>query len=293
VVLTNNGTTTLNPTSVSITGPSASHYSATTTGCANLATLATCAVNLTFSATALGTYNATLTVTDTALSVSQTLQLTVVVGYSQVVATPSYASFPPDQVVGTVSAPQTLTIADQNGNPLDHPITATFPAGSPFTLPSGSSCPASATEVCTLTFGFAPQSGGGFSQNLTITDLTSGYTTAVSVYGSAVYPPVVGLSTSAVSFSPLTVGSSSTAMSVTVTDTGLGPLLISGISITGADKSSFSQNNNCGNMTAGGYCTINVSFDPQAQGPLGATLQIVSNAPSSPDLVSLSGTGQP
>jgi len=188
VMVTNNGTTTINPTSVSVTGPSAANFTTSSNGCAGLAPLATCQVFVTFSAMAIGPYSATLVVTDSSLGLTVTTPLNVIVGYSNVMAAPAALDLN-DEAVGSVSATKTVTVTDQDGNPLGHPVSATFPAGTQFTLPGGSTCPASTTEVCTLSVAFAPQSARTFQDNMVITDLTSGKTTTVQANGQGVTGP--------------------------------------------------------------------------------------------------------
>ena len=54
----------------------------------------------------------------------------------------------------------------------------------------------------------------------------------------------------------------------------------------------FSSTNNCGAVLASSAsCTINLSFSPTAAGSASGTLTVLSDAPTSPDHVSLSGTG--
>jgi len=180
VVVANSGTTTVNPTLVGITGPAAANFSAATSGCSGLASLATCTVNITFNATAVGTYAATLAVTDTSLGVTNTTPLNVNVGYS-ILRDGNYSLLQPISLgapAGTTSPGYTATIVDQNGNPLGHPVSATFSPQSMFSLSGGSACPASTSQVCTLTVVFTVPTGyvaGQTSQDtLVVTDLTSG-----------------------------------------------------------------------------------------------------------------------
>jgi hypothetical protein len=84
----------------------------------------------------------------------------------------------------------------------------------------------------------------------------------------------------------------STAQTVTLTNTGTTTLSITGFAVTGANSSDFVQNNNCGSsVAAGANCTIVVLFTPSAIGARTAALSISDNASGSPQTVSLSGTG--
>jgi len=70
-------------------------------------------------------------------------------------------------------------------------------------------------------------------------------------------------------------------------------LTINGISITGANAPDFAQTNNCGTALAGGAtCTISVTFKPTASGPRKGALTISDLDPTSPQQVSLAGTGK-
>jgi hypothetical protein len=292
VPVNNRGATVLSPNIVTLSGPAASNFSVTTAGCTGLAILSSCNVVLGFSATAPGYYLATVTVEDSVSTITHSAPLGVVVEYGSVVRVTGATHPLPDQLIGTVSSGTTITIADQNQSPLGHPVSVTFPPGGPFLLPNGNTCPANATQVCTLAVAFAPQTAGVFSQQLTATDLTTGYTNSLTVSGTGIYPPALSLSTNTVSFLPHNVGTMSTPMTVTVNSTGAGPLTVSSVVITGDASGSFSQSNNCGTVAAGNSCTVNITFDPTVSGPLGATVQIVSNAASSPDMIDVSGTGQ-
>jgi hypothetical protein len=89
------------------------------------------------------------------------------------------------------------------------------------------------------------------------------------------------------------VGSTSTVQSVTITNCGTAALLItSSPTITAGNTSAFSiQANTCSNVPPGGNCTVGVVFVPTNGGPQSATLSIIDNAASSPQSITLSGSG--
>jgi N-acetylneuraminic acid mutarotase len=93
------------------------------------------------------------------------------------------------------------------------------------------------------------------------------------------------------SFTTQAVGATSPSQTVTITNSGAGPISISGVAITGASASSFAQTNTCGSplLAGGGSCNVSVTFTPTASGPLSAQLTFSANA-SSP-AVALTGTG--
>ena len=98
----------------------------------------------------------------------------------------------------------------------------------------------------------------------------------------------VMLSSNSVSFGNVAVGDSG-SRSFTLTNSGPAPLTITSI----GTAAPFSSTNNCGAVLASSAsCTINLSFSPTAAGSASGTLSVLSNAPTSPDHVSLSGTGR-
>ncbi len=106
--------------------------------------------------------------------------------------------------------------------------------------------------------------------------------------------PIVSLSTASLSFGQLALNSTSAAQSVTLTNTGNALLSISSLSLGGTSFTDFAQTNNCASsVTAGANCSISVTFTPTGAGSRSASLFISDNAGSSPQTVSLTGTGVP
>jgi hypothetical protein len=105
--------------------------------------------------------------------------------------------------------------------------------------------------------------------------------------------PVAGTSFSPVSltFPPQTVGSTSAATPVTLTNSGAVSLTVTGITLGGADAGEFSQTNNCTTVQPLATCTINVTFTPTAAGTATANLIVSDNAGSGSQTVVVSGTG--
>lgn len=103
--------------------------------------------------------------------------------------------------------------------------------------------------------------------------------------------PVVNLSRTTVNFSDQRVGTASNAQTVLLTNSGTAGLKI--LKITGT-VINFSQTNDCpSSLAAGSSCAINVTFKPVAAGSAAGQLTIASDASSSPNTVSLSGSGIP
>jgi hypothetical protein len=106
--------------------------------------------------------------------------------------------------------------------------------------------------------------------------------------------PQPSFSPTSATFASQVVGTSSSPQSVTLTNTnnGTGPLLISSIAIAGANSGDFSQTNNCpASLAVGANCQISITFTPIATGVRDASLAVTDNAPGSPQSIPLSGTG--
>jgi sugar lactone lactonase YvrE len=122
-------------------------------------------------------------------------------------------------------------------------------------------------------------------------------TGATFPFGVAVDSPP-GLSPAGLGFgsagSPLPQGTVSAPQSVTITNTGALPLVISGFSIGGADPGDFFVSNDTCHapLPSNVSCTVQARFTPQAQGDRSAIFSVESNeAPPTP--VALSGTAGP
>jgi hypothetical protein len=104
--------------------------------------------------------------------------------------------------------------------------------------------------------------------------------------------PVDGLSPTSLAFGNQSVGTPSTAQTLTLSNTGNATLSITSLALTGTNASDFAQTNTCGSsVAANAHCTISVTFTPSASGSRTASVSITDNASGSPQTVSLSGTG--
>ena len=116
---------------------------------------------------------------------------------------------------------------------------------------------------------------------------------ATKISGASFPTVTVAPASQSLVFANQAVGFSSAAtQTVTLTSTGVVPVAINNIAISG----DFSQANNCGTgLTAAGgnqtSCTITVTFTPSAVGTRSGTLTISDDATSSPQTVGLQGNG--
>jgi len=104
--------------------------------------------------------------------------------------------------------------------------------------------------------------------------------------------PAVNLSASTLTFGTRSVGTISQAQSVTLTNQGSAPLMLSSISVSGTNSTDFFETNNCPSiLNSSANCTLTLRFRPTNKGFLSASLSISDNAPGSPQTVTLTGTG--
>jgi hypothetical protein len=90
----------------------------------------------------------------------------------------------------------------------------------------------------------------------------------------------------------VTVGTTTAAKVVTLTNVGTVALSITAIAIAGTDPGDYAQTHTCGSsLAAGASCTISVTFKPTVKGARPAALSVTDNASGSPQKVTLSGTG--
>jgi hypothetical protein len=102
----------------------------------------------------------------------------------------------------------------------------------------------------------------------------------------------VSVSPTSLAFGNQSLGTPSTAQTVTLSNTGNAALSITSLSLACTNASDFAQSNTCGSSLAGGgNCAIVVWFTPSVAGPEAASLSISDNASGNLQTVSFSGTG--
>ena len=101
-------------------------------------------------------------------------------------------------------------------------------------------------------------------------------------------PGAAVLSNTRLSFGDESLGASSAAQAVTLTNTASGTLNITGVNASG----DFRETDNCAAPLApGASCSINIYFLPTAVGPRSGNITIADNAAGSPQSIALSGVG--
>jgi sugar lactone lactonase YvrE len=204
--------------------------------------------------------------------------------------------------VGSTSEPQAVTIQNIGNQPLNA-LSPGISINANFEQEAGSGTPADCTSAfaltpgasCNLSISFAPQAIGTLQGAATFTDNALNAPDAMqamNLSGTATgTAPQAGLSINILAFGSQTVGSTSAAQTVVLSNSGQTALSIASIAVSG----NFAETNNCGtSLAAGTSCQISVTFMPQSTGAVGGMLTITDNAnnqAASVQTVSLTGTG--
>jgi len=295
VTLSNTSTNAIPLTSIT-TGNS--DFAVTTDTCAGAVpakvgtTNGTCSLTVTLTPTSIGPRTGTLTAFSGdagAPSVSLSGTGTYVLAAS--VSAVEFGNVP----VASASLARTVTLTNANGIAI--PLTSVAPDNGEFAIAAntcGGSVPArsgTTNGTCSLTLKLTPAAIGGRAATLTIVNGATN-TPVISLSGTGTL--LLAASVSAVDFGYVTVGTASTARTVTLTN-------VNGIAIPLASVATGNLEfaitaNTCGTAvpakagTTNGSCTLTLKLTPVAAGTRTATLTIVSGA-TNPLAVSLAGTG--
>jgi hypothetical protein len=273
-----------------------------------LAAGASCSIGVVFSPKAIGTFHAQITITDNSGGVSNAAQVVSLTGTATTVAplasvTPAAIAFG-DIVAGTAGGAQQVAVASTGSAPLSmtgFAISGVNAADFAIVSSGANQCPTSGGTLavgasCMISVRFSPPASdpaGAKIAILSVSDNVTGSPQTVALSGSATGLPTIQISPSSLSFAPQSVGIPSAAQTITVLNSGAGPLSINGISVTGTNAADFSETNNCPpSLAPGASCTVGVFFLPslQAAASRAAVLDIADNATGSPQAVPLAGS---
>jgi hypothetical protein len=291
VTLTNTGTGVLTISGISFGGTNPTDFTQTNNCGTSVAPSANCAINVVFTPGANGSRSAKLLVADNAAGSPQSVALSGT-GISPIVTLSTTSIYFGIVLDFSTSSAKSVTMRNSGNTTLQ--ITSISIGGTnaaDFRISSnGCGTTLAAGSTCTVSVGFTPQAAGARTATLNFVDDAANSPQSVSLRGTGT---MVKVSPTSLTFVSRTVGTTSGAKNVGITNVGPGTLTISGITITGTNSGDFSQTNNCGaTLAVNGGCTIAVRFTPSAIGTRTATLRVDDSDPTSPELVSLKGTGQ-
>jgi hypothetical protein len=148
---------------------------------------------------------------------------------------------------------------------------------------------------CGIQVTFKPSGSGDHSGVLTVNDDSPGNPHTVALTGAGTLgSPTVKMTPGTLAFSEQPLGGSSQPQTITVTNVGTEPLVISNIEVEGDFV--IMPNSTCetlsGNLDPQASCNINVTFTPLQPGTRQGHVVITDNADDSPQQAPLTGTGK-
>jgi hypothetical protein len=170
-----------------------------------------------------------------------------------------------------------ITVSSANSSGAGYSLSGiTFPV----TVPAGQSVPFTVT--------FAPQAAGASTGSVSFVSNAPNSPDVEALSGTGLAPTQLGISPTSMSFGTVTLGTSQSQT---------GTLTASGSSVTISSSSSTGAGYTLSGITlpvtvpAGQSVPFTVTFAPQAAGASTGSVSFVSNAPNSPDVEALCGTG--
>ncbi len=211
-------------------------------------------------------------------------------------------------------APTALTFSSTaNVTTPSQPITVSNTGGAPLRITSialgganvarfglAHNCPIGGTGLaagssCTVNVTFTPNTNPATRTALVRVSVAAPAVTGTVALTGTTLLPIANLSTTTLAFGNVPINTTSQPQTVTLQNTGAVPLLITSITLGGANPARFAQTNNCPiggtGLAAGGSCTVTVTFTPNRRVARSATLDIRDNATPTRQTVTLSGTG--
>lgn len=202
----------------------------------------------------------------------------------------------PSTDVGIPSGIQTATIESAGDEPLNlGPISISGTNASDFSISNSSTCPISGGTVqpgvtCTIALAFDPTASGNRSAQMAIPNNSVQPVVIMALQGNGNASPAASFSATNLIFGNQGVGSTSAPQTITLTNVGDLPLIISPIQSSGPD---FPETNNCpASLAAGANCVFTITFTPIETGERFGEINIYDNSPlSNFQSITLEGMG--
>jgi len=193
----------------------------------------------------------------------------------------------------TVGQPVTLTATVKDGNgPVGQGSVSFADNGKSL----GAAVDVSAAGVATFAASSLPVGANSIVASYAgdTTDAASSSAASVITVNSL---PSIAFTPTSLTFPIQNAGTSSSSLSLVLTNNGSVNLALGAISISGQNSSDFKETNNCptGNLAPGATCTVQVVYAPSltASGAESASLQVADNAAGNPQQIPLNGTAKP
>jgi hypothetical protein len=267
-------------------------FSETNTCGKSVAAGAQCSISISFSPTHVETYTGNLTITDSDGTSPQIITLTGTgTGSPKVEMSVHSISFG-GVVYETPSSDHTVTFTNTGSAPLTiSTVKFTGSNASDFTS-SNCSKPIPVNGTCTLKVVLTPTIVGAATAALDLEDNASDSPQTLNLNGNGL--TAIKVSPNSMNFGTVSVGDTGSTKTVTIANLSTASLRVSKLELAGANPSDFAlSQNTCGTSLQGSKsCSISITFAPKATGSLAAKLTIDDGDPTSPQNVTLIGTGR-
>jgi len=300
--LSNTGNAALVLSSLAISGTHAADFRlAPTTTCATSASVAagsSCVVDVVFKPGNTGARSASVSIAHNAAGGSSAVALN---GTGTLTAEPGIALDATEldvgsQPVAATSAARTVTLTNTGGAALAlSGLTVTGTDAGDFVL--GGTCTAGSSvasrATCTVTVALRPATLGAKTGTLSIASNAPGSPATLSLRGTAVRTPapLVNLSQAAIGFGTVTLGTTSVARTVVLTNAGSAPMTVSSIA---SSSTEYPASHDCpkppATLAVGASCLVSVAYKPTTAISDEAVV-ITTDALSSPNSIVLTGEG--
>ncbi len=255
-----------------------------------------CSAGVTFSPILGGTRSSNISVTDNATGSPQILTVTGS-GFGIPKASLSPASFAFGSAnLGTTTATHTFTLTNGGTDTLNIASVGMTAGNTADFITPGNNCGTTLAPGanCSIVAKFSPTAAGARGASLTVTDNannSAGSTQSVALTGTGVAVPTATVTGGPLAFGNQNLDTTGAPQSVTLTNSGTGPLTIASIAVAAP----FAETDNCGaSLPNGSNCKITILFTPTVAGAQNGTITITDNAGNvagTQQNVAVSGTG--
>jgi len=293
--LTNNGASTVNISSTSLSGTNQGDFSLSNDSCQGAAVSPnnTCSVDVTFQPSSNSSESASLDIADDDPSSPQSVPLSGTGVADQFSVAGGPLDFG-DQRVGTMSTNQSVIVTnntDYAANPAGVSVTGANAGDFAASGCSGSVPGGNTNNTCTVDVDFTPGATGARNATLNVAGQQ------VSLTGNGT-DPSAGVSPGSLSFGNQPLHVISQTVAITLQNNGTSPLTYSSTGVGGADPGDFSVSDaDCAakvTLAPNASCSITVAFNPTATGARAAVITINDDDPQNgTQSVTVSGTGRP
>jgi archaellum component FlaF (FlaF/FlaG flagellin family) len=283
VSLSNPGNATLTVTQLNPSGPGYSVSGASLPITINAG--ASASFSATFAPTVAGAATGSVSIVSNAPGSPAAVSLSGTGVQGQIGASPSVVAFGSVATGGTGS--QTVTVTNSGSASLT--ISQATTSGAGFSL-SGLATPKTlaAGQGTSFTAQFAPTTGGSATGTISIVSNAPNSPLTIALSGTATQAQISATPSSA-AFGSVSTGTSN-SQTITLSNGGSATLTVSSVSVTGTGFN-ISGISAPVTIAAGTTAAFNAVFAPTSAGAVSGSITLVSNAPSSPLAIALTGTG--